>query len=407
MSGSVSAQLVLLLASPILTRLFTPTDFGIFALFVAVSSILGMIANGRYEIAILLPDKDEEGFQIFQLCLWFTSIFTLISFFGFWGLQRYDWFQNSSISDYWWLLPLAIFFQGTIKTFIYYLNRHKKYLQISKGRLFGGIGLTAASIGLGSMAFGAIGLILGKLIGHIVELLIYLLAMLRKSQNTVSSKRTTNISELITIAKKYSNFLKFSTLEGLLNTFFKQIPVFGLTTFFGDALAGHYDLGHKVLGKPVGITGSSIGQVFSQEAAKMNNENPNKIRPFFQKNLKTMFWLVLPATILVMLLSPILFPIIFGAEWSTSGVYAKWLMPFFAVTFLKAPLSFIIDIKNKLKQNLLFEIGFVSISIFSFWYGMKTDDALLSIQIFSFGNGILGLFQLYWFYLLTESKSGF
>ncbi len=407
MSGSVSAQLVLLLASPILTRLFTPADFGIFALFVAVSSILGMIANGRYEMAILLPDKDEEGFQIFQLCLWFTLIFSVASFFGFWGLQRFDWFQNSSISDFWWLLPLAIFLQGMIQTFIHYLNRHKKYLQISKGRLFGGISLTAATIGLGTMTLGAIGLILGKLFGHIVELLIYLFAMFKKSRKSNHSKRTNNLSQLIKIAKKYSNFLKFSTLEGLLNTFFKQIPVFGLTTYFGDALAGHYDLGQKVLGKPVGITGSSIGQVFSQEAAKMNNENPSKIRPFFLRNLKTMFGLVLPATILVMLLSPTLFPIIFGAEWSTAGVYAKWLMPFFAVTFLKAPLSFIIDIKNKLKENLLFEIGFVCISIFSFWFGMKTDDALQAIQIFSFGNGTLGLFQLYWFYLLTKSKSGF
>ena len=418
MSGSVSAQLVLLLASPILTRLFTPADFGIFALFVAVSSILGMIANGRYEMAILLPDKDEEGFQIFQLCLWLTLIFTLFSFFGFWFIQRFDWFQNSSIANYWWLLPIAIFLQGIIQTFIHYLNRHKGYLQISRGRLFGGIGLTAASIGFGAMAFGAIGLILGKLIGHVVELLIYLNVMLKKQvlphpigdsfrRGTISAPPQSKIFDLITIAKKYSNFLKFSTLEGLLNTFFKQIPVFGLTTFFGDALAGHYDLGQKVLGKPVGITGSSIGQVFSQEAAKMNNERPSEIRPFFLKNLKTMFWLILPATILIMLLSPTLFPIIFGAEWSTAGVYAKWLMPFFAVTFLKAPLSFIIDIKNKLRENLLFEIGFVCISVFSFWFGMKSDDALQAIQIFSFGNGTLGLFQLYWFYLLTNSNSRF
>lgn len=226
MSGSVSAQLVLLVASPILSRLFTPSDFGIFALFVAVSTIFGMISNGRYEIAILLPDKDEDGFQIFQLCLWLAIIFSLISLIIFWSIQQFEWFQTSSIADYWYLLPFAIFLQGLIQAFTNLLNRHEQYLQISKSRLFGGIGLTVFSIGFGFFAFGPIGLILGKLIGQIVEFVVYALKYY-ELRPTLSSTNNWNFAEKLNLAKKYSTFLKFSTLEGLFNTFFKQIPVLG------------------------------------------------------------------------------------------------------------------------------------------------------------------------------------
>ena len=67
MTGTTIAQAIPIAISPILTRLYTPKDFGVLALFVAITSIFGSIANGRYELAIMLPKKDEDAVNILAL----------------------------------------------------------------------------------------------------------------------------------------------------------------------------------------------------------------------------------------------------------------------------------------------------------------------------------------------------
>lgn len=69
------AQSIPIATSPILTRIYTPEDF---ALFIAITSILATIANGRYELAIMLPKKD--AINIFALGFIITCIMTIITF---------------------------------------------------------------------------------------------------------------------------------------------------------------------------------------------------------------------------------------------------------------------------------------------------------------------------------------
>jgi O-antigen/teichoic acid export membrane protein len=67
MTGTTIAQSIPVAITPILTRLYTPEDFGLLAVFVALTAILGSIANGRYELAIMHPEKDEESINIAAL----------------------------------------------------------------------------------------------------------------------------------------------------------------------------------------------------------------------------------------------------------------------------------------------------------------------------------------------------
>jgi len=61
MTGTTITQAIPIAISPILTRIYTPEDFGVLALFVAITAIFGGIANGRYELATMLPKKDKYG----------------------------------------------------------------------------------------------------------------------------------------------------------------------------------------------------------------------------------------------------------------------------------------------------------------------------------------------------------
>ena len=70
MTGTTIAQAIPIAISPILTRIYTPEDFGIFAIFLAITLIIGSIANGHYEQAIMIPKKDEDAINIFALWSW-------------------------------------------------------------------------------------------------------------------------------------------------------------------------------------------------------------------------------------------------------------------------------------------------------------------------------------------------
>ena len=74
MTGTTIAQAIPIAISPILTRLYTPEDFGVVGLFGAISGIFGAIATGKYELAIMLPKKDEDAINIFALGFILTSL---------------------------------------------------------------------------------------------------------------------------------------------------------------------------------------------------------------------------------------------------------------------------------------------------------------------------------------------
>ena len=53
--GTTFAQILTILSVPILTRLYGPEDFGVWALYISITSIITVIACMRYEYSIMLP----------------------------------------------------------------------------------------------------------------------------------------------------------------------------------------------------------------------------------------------------------------------------------------------------------------------------------------------------------------
>jgi len=84
MTGTTIAQAIPIAISPILTRIYTPEDFGVFALFIAIVGFFSVIASARYEQAILIPKKDEDAINIFALgfiIICSISLFLLIDLY--------------------------------------------------------------------------------------------------------------------------------------------------------------------------------------------------------------------------------------------------------------------------------------------------------------------------------------
>lgn len=146
MTGTTIAQAIPIAISPILTRIYTPEDFGVFALYISISTIFAVIVTGRYELAIMLPKKNKDAVLLVQLSIMITlfiAITTLIIVI-FFNVEITQLLGNPSISKWLYFIPLSICLTGFYQSLHYWNNRKKKYnnlvlSRISKSAITSGI----------------------------------------------------------------------------------------------------------------------------------------------------------------------------------------------------------------------------------------------------------------------------
>src|SRR5690606_24858552 len=120
--------------SPILTRLYSPEDFGVLALFVSIVTIMSSIATARYEMAIVLPNSREESAKARLLAVIISfgiSVILLLLFSIFYQSIR-SWFGNLELGVYLCLAPLAVFFIGLFNALKYYHIRENRFTVLAE-----------------------------------------------------------------------------------------------------------------------------------------------------------------------------------------------------------------------------------------------------------------------------------
>ncbi|MEA1879149.1 MAG: oligosaccharide flippase family protein, partial [Campylobacterota bacterium] len=133
MTGTTIAQAIPIAISPILTRIYTPEDFGVFALYMAIASIIAVVATGRYEMAIMLPKEEDDVKSIVKLIMILLSAVTFITFciVFFFNQTITNLFQNPEISNWLYFLPMSIFLVGLYQVYNYLLIREKNFKRLS------------------------------------------------------------------------------------------------------------------------------------------------------------------------------------------------------------------------------------------------------------------------------------
>src|SRR5579859_6097194 len=69
LTGAAGGQAVSLLLSPLLTRLYSPQEFGTLSVYSAIVAILVVISSLRYELALPLVRDDEDAVNLMAVCL--------------------------------------------------------------------------------------------------------------------------------------------------------------------------------------------------------------------------------------------------------------------------------------------------------------------------------------------------
>jgi len=396
MTGTTIAQAIPIAISPILTRIYTPEDFGILALFVAMTSILGTIASGRYELAIMLPKKDKDAINLFALGFIIVSLLTIILFFiiiifhdNILGILN-----NQNISLWLYFIPIAVFFTGIYNLLNYFNNRKKQYRDLANATIVKSIITAIIQLSIGIVKGGVVGLISGQLISQFFANM-KLLKNLTKNKNLI---RSISKIKIFILAKKYKDFPKFTLWAGLLNTSSTQLTNILISSLFNVKTLGFYSLSQRMLGMPSALIGGSIGQVFFQEATKERHQTGSAISTF-QSTLKKLMIIGVPFFSLMFFFIEDAFTFVFGEEWIVAGKYAKILMPFFMINFISSPLAISMSIFEKQKHGLYINIILIITALGTLFLSMlfhwKFIEFLTILSILMFIDYLLFIFYYY------------
>lgn len=397
-SGTAISQTILFLATPLLTRLYTPGEFGVFALYVSIVAIIGTVSTWKYELAIMLPREEEDAQALFFLSsfICFASsllIFLLILLFRQFIIENI----TDKIETFIWIIPAGILFLGHFQIFHSFSVRKKYYQNISAARIVQSTAAVSTQISLRTLWFIPQGLIIGNLLGTITSVIVLGYNQLRK--RTIQL-RNLNYGRIRNNAETYKNFPRYQTFSSFLNALTQNLPVLLLTFFYNPEFAGFYALTQRILSAPTALIGESTRQVYYQKASEMYARG----RSIWNLHVKTTLGLlkvgILPF-ILLGIFAPWLFSLIFGSEWVVSGKYVQLIIFWSFLLFINPPTVSNIFILGKQKLYLQYE---VVLTILRF-LGIYIPYLLFNNHYFSvLGYGLVGfIMNLYLILIIANS----
>lgn len=381
MTGTGLAQAIPVAISPILTRMYSPEDFGTFAFYMAIVSIASVLVTGRYELAILLPKNDRDALHIVALSAGLSCIISavLLLLVVLFNQQITQMLGANDLAGWLYWAPASTLLMGVYTSLNYWSNRKGHYQRLAISRVVQASGSTATQLGGAFLHSGSAGLVGGQLVGQFLTS--GLLAHLIYREDHAYLK-TLHWGRLLVLARKYRDFPKYLIVAHGFNTASGQVPVILLGTLFNTATAGYYMLIQRVMGAPMGLVAGALGSVFRQEASKAYTHSGN-CRAIYVSTFKRLLLLaVLPFTVFFFA-APTLFGWVFGESWRIAGDYAKILTPMFFLQFITSPLSSMYIIAEKQRIDLAWQICLLALVISAFAIGSFFENITISLALFS------------------------
>lgn len=391
MSGTVIGQAIPFLATFILARIFTPDEFGVFAVYFSLVNIIGTISTGRYEMAILLPKSTTNAFDLVKLSLLSSLIISLILYLVI--NLFYDYLVEFSTSEelmkYIYLLPISVFGFGAYKTLGVWFTRKKQYKKISLSIIVKSIVGVIFNIGIGYY-YGIIGLFLGNVFGALVAVLVL------NPINKENYKFDRN--NLLKLIKRYKKFPLFDIPASFIYTISKNGIVLIINKGYSPFITGFYSLTERIMIAPSQVFVGSYTQVYNQKVTEDFNLG-KEISTFVSSNVKRVAKVLVLPFIIGSYLSYYYVPIIFGENWMDLYKYIYVLAPLLFFTMILNPLSYIFKIKDKQDisfiQHLILtvaKLGSLYVCVFILEYPILLSlviYAVLSIAVLSFNAHIV------------------
>jgi O-antigen/teichoic acid export membrane protein len=398
-AGSGTAQLILLAATPLLSRLYLPDDFGVLAVILAVSAIVIPFSTLRYENAILIRSDEYPPASLLLLCVVILCAFTLILV----PLNRYVFnqaFTSEEIPAFAQsLITIYVFILGLNSILTAWHSRFKRFKIISIALLVQSLCTVSAQsfFGLNSIPGG---LVYGHLGGLISYAVILMLASMRLDYSEIINIQA--IRKIRHAAIKQKQFPIYSTWSALLNGMANNLPNILFSKLFTTAAAGHYAMATRLIRNPMSIIGQAVYQVVAQHAGEHHNQRLELCR-VLNLVLRRMAYIAILPFILMSLFLVTIITYILGAQWAETGSYARILLPWLFLTYITWPLTGTYNALGKQGRLLIFNAIFVAGILIAFSSLLIDKNIITVLLLLSLCGSASRFYYLYWLFAQLDS----
>ncbi|SEN29322.1 Membrane protein involved in the export of O-antigen and teichoic acid [Terribacillus saccharophilus] len=393
-SGSIVAQLITLLAAPILTRFYSPKELGVYALVLTAESLFASVICGRYDVSIVSEADEEKIYPIVKVCFFITILFSMLASAGY-GIYLFNRENpyDDSISIVFFIFVM-LFLSGFIKIAESYNNRYKEYKVMTSVYVLRTSIQNVGSIILGFLKSGVLGLLMPHALGLIFGLKRQTKTLANNKEKIVNS----SINQMYNVIKLHYRQPLYSAPAVFANRFsYSSIGLF-VESMYGLTVLGFYWISYKALGLPLTVMSNNIAKVFYQQASR-EFDSTGRFKKSFNKTSLFLLIIAIPMVLALYFLAPPAFKIVFGDGWEQAGVYVKILAPMFGIRLIVNTVSYGLQVARKQSIELVLQLLFVVASILCFLiaksYGFNIENYLKSITI-SFSIGYI----IYYFYVM-------
>ncbi|SMH56151.1 oligosaccharide flippase family protein [Maritimibacter sp. HL-12] len=370
--GSGIGRVIGIAAIPILTRLYSPEDFGVLAVFTALVAILAPLVTLRYVLALPLPRHDGVAMNLLAISVGLMLVLSAVVALALWlgGEALLGLVSMQVLAPWWWLIALGVLGTATYEMLTLWATRKRAYKVIAQTKVTQSAAGAVIKIALGLASLQPLGLLVGQVVaqaGGIGRLMRGFLSEFRASWRHVSRSRMRKA------ARRHRGFPIWRVPSQFLMVFSVQAPMLFIAALYDPQTTGQFGLAVMALSVPINLLGRTTSQAFFAEASLLGARRSSEIRTMLKS---VMFRLgavsVLPALVLLVFGEP-LFAFLFGGEWVQAGLFAQALAIYLFFQFIQAPVAHVFNIFDGHRQLLFLNVQRVALiaAVFGMSHGLS------------------------------------
>ena len=371
-----------------LGRLYAPTEFGVFSLYMTVLSTASVFACLGYEPAIVMAKDDRDARRLLALGLGFAlgvSGVALVAIAALNSVLESHVGLADLVPLLWWL-PINLLIVGLSLLLTNWRIRQQGFARLAASRISTSAATALAQVGVGVVRGGPGTLVLGQLFGQMVGVAVLFGAPVAPAEPVRREGERTGYGRLV---RQYRDFTLYSTWGTLMNaTAFQMVPVI-VYALFGPAVAGFYFWAGRLVGAPMSLIGAALGQVLFQRAAATlggDRRLDTLVAPVVARSIIT--WAIVFAMLAAV--SPAAFRALLGPEWEDAGRYVRVLAPLFYAQVVTSPVSVVLIALERQRvvamlQAALFVTALGSLSI----AGLLSGSAVATLAVYAGSQAVV------------------
>lgn len=350
MAGTLAGQGLSLAAAPLLSRLYSPSEFGTFAVLSAIAMTFGAVVTLRFDAAVPLPDSEDSARALVGLSLLTTVAWTVLLFatYPWWSGPIIRLLNDDQVGSLLLVIPLVAASFGLFRTLNQWALRQGRYAATARRNAV----QAAATVGI-QVTAGAFGASSGGLLGGLgCGQAIGAASMLPGSGLRGNVRR----AAMASAAARFRRFPLLLTPSALANTAGLYAPLLFVAAFYGPIAAGLLGFAQRILAVPVTLVGQAAAQVYLSELARSRREVGGREDAYFRTATKRLCLASAPGTLILLLAGPALFGFLFGAQWVESGELAQALAISLGAQLVASPLSQTLVVFERVRLQLAWDL---------------------------------------------------